>query len=92
MKTELLPLTKRVVIKRVEAEEVTEGGLFIPESAKEKPRKGVVVAIAADKESVLEVGDKVVFGKYAGVELILDKDSLVVMKEEDVIGIIKEAE
>lgn len=89
MSTKLTPLHSRVIIKRVTADDKTEGGLFIPESAKEKPRRGEVRHVSEDAK--LKVGDIVLFGKYAGVELIVDAEELLVMKEEDVIAKVDEA-
>lgn len=89
MSTKLTPLYSRVIIKRVEADDVTRGGLYIPESAKEKPRRGEVRHVSDDAK--LKIGDIVLFGKYAGVELIVDAEELLVMKEEDVIAKVEES-
>ncbi|MGD9107733.1 MAG: co-chaperone GroES [Gammaproteobacteria bacterium] len=89
------PLHDRILIKRVE-EEVTSGGIVIPDSAKEKPSKGLVIAVGNGKllESgevrPLDVkkGDKVLFGKYAGTEVKVGDEELIVMREDDILGVI----
>ena len=90
------PLYDRVVIKRMEEEKMSAGGIVIPDSATEKPEKGVVVAVGEgkplDNGSVralqVKVGDKVIFGKYTGKEFKHEGEDLVSVKEEDIIGII----
>ena len=90
------PLHDRVVVTRVSEEQVTTGGLFIPDSAKEKPARGVVVAVGEGKRAddgeriALDVksGDEVLFGKYAGTELKLDGEEHIVLKEDDVLAVI----
>jgi chaperonin GroES len=89
-KTILHPLSDRVVIKRIDVDEMTAGGLYIPEQAKEKPRRGTVLAVG--DVSALKVGDTVLFGKYAGVELEVDGEKLLVMKEEDVVAKVETVE
>jgi len=91
------PLHDRVVIKRMEEERTSPGGIVIPDSATEKPIKGEVIAVGKGK--ILEngntqpldvkVGDKVLFGKYSGKEVKVDSDELVVMKEDDIMAIIE---
>ncbi len=89
------PLHDRVLVRRVESEEKTAGGLIIPESAKEKPQEGEIVAIGegARKESgeliemAVKAGDKVLFGKWSGTEITLDGEELLIMKESDILGI-----
>ena len=91
------PLHDRVVIRRVEAEEKTLGGIIIPDTAKEKPMEGEVVAVgpgARDengKVQPLDVksGDRVLFGKWSGTEVKLDGEDLIIMKESDIMGIIE---
>lgn len=93
----LKPLYDRVVVKPVEADEVTAGGILIPDNAKEKPTKGEVLAVgegkALDNGSVrapkVKVGDKVLFGKYSGTEVKVDGEELLVMREEDVMAVIE---
>ncbi len=90
------PLFDRVVIKRMEEEKMSSGGIVIPDSATEKPIKGEVVAVGAgkalDNGSVrapqVKVGDKVLFGKYSGTEVKLDGTDLLVVKEDDIFAII----
>jgi chaperonin GroES len=90
------PLGDRVLIKRVEEEEKTKGGIIIPDTAKEKPQEGAVVAVgpgARDengKVHPLDVkkGDRILFGKWSGTEVKIDGDDLLIMKESDVLGVI----
>ena len=90
------PLHDRVLIRRVEAEEKTAGGIIIPDTAKEKPMEGEVVAVgpgASDesgKVQALDVkaGDRVLFGKWSGTEIKLDGEDLIIMKESDIMGVI----
>ena len=90
------PLHDRVLVRRVESEEKTAGGLIIPDSAKEKPAEGIVVAIGAgardeDGERIpldVKEGDKVLFGKWSGTEITLDGKEMLIMKESDIMGII----
>ncbi|WP_136636987.1 co-chaperone GroES [Pseudooceanicola onchidii] len=90
------PLHDRVVVKRTESEEKTAGGLIIPDSAKEKPAEGEVVAVGegARKDSgeliemAVKAGDKVLFGKWSGTEITLDGQELLIMKESDILGVI----
>lgn len=93
----LRPLHDRVVVKRLEEEKTSPGGIVIPETAKEKPIKGQVLAVGNGK--VLEngdvrpldvkVGDKVLFGKYAGTEVTVDDQELLVMREDDIMAVIE---
>ncbi len=90
------PLHDRVVIRRVEAEEKTSGGIIIPDTAKDKPMEGEVVAVGPGargedgKIQPLDVkaGDRVLFGKWSGTEVKLDGEDLIIMKESDIMGII----
>ncbi len=90
------PLHDRVLVRRVEAEEKTAGGIIIPDSAKEKPAEGEVVAVGGGakaedgKVTPLDVkpGDRVLFGKWSGTEVKIDGEDLLIMKESDVLGII----
>ena len=90
------PLHDRVLVRRVESDETTKGGLIIPESAKEKPSEGEVVAIGegARKDSgeliamAVKAGDKILFGKWSGTEVTVDGEELLMMKESDIMGII----
>lgn len=85
------PLADRVVIKPCPAEEVTVAGIIIPDSAKEKPLKGEVLAVGngtKDEEMVLKVGDTVLYGKYAGTEIEFDGDKILIMRQSDVLATI----
>lgn len=93
------PLQDRIIIKRVEEQEQVRGGIIIPDSAKEKPQEGEVVAVGEGKkldngERVpldVKEGDRVLFGKYAGNEIKLDGDDFLIMREDDILGIIERA-
>ncbi len=90
------PLHDRVVVRRVESDEKTAGGLIIPDTAKEKPAEGIVVAVGAgarDEEGNripmdVKEGDKILFGKWSGTEVMLEGEELLIMKESDIMGII----
>jgi chaperonin GroES len=90
------PLHDRVVVKRIEGEEKTRGGIIIPDTAKEKPQEGEVVAVgpgARDEDGKIvkldvKVGDRVLFGKWSGTEVKLDGQELLIMKESDIMGVI----
>ena len=90
------PLHDRVVVRRLESDEKTSGGLIIPDNAKEKPAEGKVVAVGAgarddDGERIamdVKKGDKILFGKWSGTEITLDGEELLIMKESDILGII----
>ncbi len=85
------PLADRVLIKPAAAEEKTVGGIIIPDSAKEKPLRGEVLAVGngtKDDEMVLKAGDQVLYGKYAGTELELDGEKYLIMKQSDVLAVI----
>ena len=93
----LRPLQDRILVKRIEEEESTKGGIIIPDSAKEKPQEGEVVAVGKGKVRddgtlrKLDVaeGDRVLFGQYAGTEVTLDGTEHVIMREDDVLGVLK---
>lgn len=85
------PLADRVLIQPAAAEDKTAGGIIIPDSAKEKPLKGSVVAVGKgtkDEEMVVKVGDQVLYGKYAGTELELDNEKYIIMRQSDILAII----
>ncbi len=90
------PLHDRVLVRRVEGDEKTKGGLIIPDSAKEKPAEGEVVSVGAgakddDGKRVsmdVKAGDKILFGKWSGTEITLDGEELLIMKESDILGVI----
>lgn len=89
--TNVKPLADRVLIKPVAAEEKTVGGIIIPDTAKEKPLRGEVIAVGKgtkDEEMVLKQGDHVLYGKYAGTELELDGEKLLIMRQSDVLAVI----
>ncbi|TVR02051.1 MAG: co-chaperone GroES [Desulfovibrionales bacterium] len=94
----LKPLNDRVLVKRLEGEEVTKGGIIIPDSAKEKPMKGEVIAVGPGKvsddgkraEMAVAAGNKVLFNKYAGTEMKIDGEEFLVMREDDILAIIEE--
>ena len=90
--TKLKPINDRLVVRRLPAEEVTAGGIIIPDTAKEKPQQGEVIAVGKGKKDysmTVKKGDKVLFGKYSGQELNLDGEEFLVMREEDVLAIIE---
>ncbi len=91
------PLHDRVVVKRIDSEERTKGGIIIPDTAKEKPQEGEIVAVgkgARDEAGKLipielKVGDRVLFGKWSGTEIKIDGEDLLIMKESDIFGVIE---
>ena len=93
----LRPLHDRVVVRRIESEEKTKGGIIIPDTAKEKPQEGEVVAVGPgarneDGELIamdVKPGDRVLFGKWSGTEVKLDGEDLLIMKESDIMGVIE---
>jgi chaperonin GroES len=95
-KTKFRPLHDRVVVKRIDADERSKGGIIIPDTAKEKPSQGQVVAVGPggrDENGKLipidiKAGDKVLFGKWSGTEVVLDGEDLLIMKESDIMGVI----
>ncbi|HWR35152.1 MAG TPA: co-chaperone GroES [Clostridia bacterium] len=99
MATKLTPLHDRIVVRRVEESETTRGGIIIPDSAKDKPQEGEVIAVGKGKSneegkiSPLEVkaGDRILFGKYAGTEIKIDGEEFLIMREEEVLGILEGA-
>jgi len=91
------PLQDRVIVKRVKEEEKTKGGLFIPDTAKEKPIEALVVAVGNGKvledgtvrKLDIKEGDRVLFGKYSGTEVKLDGDDVLILREDDILGVIE---
>jgi chaperonin GroES len=89
------PLHDRVLVRRIESDEKTAGGLIIPENAKEKPQEGEVVSVGAGAKDEngtrismdVKAGDKILFGKWSGTEIKLDSEELLIMKESDILGI-----
>ena len=94
------PLHDRVVVRRIEAEEKTSGGIIIPDTAKEKPQEGEVVAVGpgtrAEDGTIaaldVKAGDRILFGKWSGTEVRIDGEELLIMKESDILGVIEQAE
>ena len=92
------PLHDRVVVRRIEAEEKTKGGIIIPDTAKEKPQEGEIIAAgpgARDENGKInpldvKAGDRVLFGKWSGTEVRIDGQDLLIMKESDIMGIVEE--
>ncbi len=92
------PLADRVVVKRIEEEEVKKGNIIIPDTAREKPQKGEVVAVGPGRVDEkgnrvpmeVKVGDKVIFSKYAGSEVKIDDEEYLVMREDDILAVIEE--
>jgi len=97
MKMKVKPLLDRVLIKRVEPEEKVKGGIIIPDTAKEKPMEGKVIAVGSGrlddngKRVAMEVkaGDRILFGKYAGTEIKIDDEEHIILREDEILGIIQ---
>ncbi len=98
MATKIRPLQDRVIVKRVKEEEKTKGGIIIPDSAKEKPVEGEVIAVGNgkvnEKDGTLrkldvKAGDRILFGKYSGTEVKLDGEDHLILREDDILGIIE---
>ena len=91
------PLQDRVIVKRLEEEEKTKGGIIIPDTAKEKPQEGKVIAVGKGKVTEdgkvipldVKPGDKILFGKYSGTEIKIDGEEHLIMREEDILGVIE---
>jgi chaperonin GroES len=89
------PLQDRILVKRVDEEETTSGGIIIPDSAKEKPQEGLVVAVGPGKtlengnvaEVAVKAGDRILFSKYAGTDVTVDNDEHIIIREDDVLAI-----
>jgi chaperonin GroES len=97
VKTAFTPLHDRILVRRVEETETVRGGIIIPDSAKEKPQEGEVVAVGKGKSNDegkvfpldVKAGDRVLFGKYSGTEIKIDGEEFLIMREEEVLGIVK---
>ena len=95
----LTPLHDRIVVKRIEESETTRGGIIIPDTAKDKPQEGEVIAVGKGKISEegkvrpldVKEGDRILFGKYSGTEIKIDGEEYVIMREEEVLGILEAA-
>jgi chaperonin GroES len=93
----LRPLQDRIIVKRLEEETMTAGGILIPDTAKEKPQRGEIVAVGKGKLTEdgkvlpidVKVGDKVLFGKYAGTEIKIEGQDYLIMREDDILGVIE---
>jgi chaperonin GroES len=99
MATKLTPLHDRIVVRRVEEAETTRGGIIIPDTAKDKPQEGEVISVGKGKTNekgetfplAVKEGDRVLFGKYAGTEIKIDGEDFLIMREEEVLGILEGA-
>ncbi|MGH7843687.1 MAG: co-chaperone GroES [Candidatus Binatia bacterium] len=96
MATKIRPLHDRVIVKRLEEEDKSKGGIIIPDTAKEKPQEGRVVAVGSGKHEDgkvipldVKVGDKILFGKYAGTEIKIGGEEHLILREDDVLGVIE---
>jgi chaperonin GroES len=97
---QIRPLYDRIVVKRLEEKEVKVGGLFIPDSAKEKPQQGEVLAVGAGKRNDegklipldVKAGDRILFGKYSGSDITIDGLEVLIMREDEVLGILEDAQ
>jgi chaperonin GroES len=95
--TTVTPLHDRILVRRVKEGETARGGIIIPDSAKEKPHEGKVIAVGKGKSNDegkvfpldVKAGDKVIFGKYSGTEIKIDDEEFLIMREEEVLGIVK---
>jgi chaperonin GroES len=91
------PLQDRVIVKRIEEEAKTKGGIIIPDTAKEKPMEGLVISVGKGKTAEdgklikpdVKAGDRILFGKYSGTEVKIDGDELLIMREDDILGILE---
>src|SRR5512147_2943021 len=95
MSTKIRPLHDRIIVKRLQEEEKSKGGIIIPDIAKEKPQEGTVIAVGTGKRDDgkvipldLKTGDRILFGKYSGSEIKLDNEQYPMMREDDVLGVI----
>jgi len=96
MATKLTPLHDRIVVRRVEEAETSRGGIIIPDSAKDKPQEGEVIAVGRGKSNdegkvfplAVKEGDRILFGKYSGTEIKIDGEDFIIMREEEVLGIL----
>ena len=96
MATKIRPLHDRVIVKRLEEEEKTQGGLIIPDTAKEKPQGAMVIAVGPGKQDDgkvvsldVKAGDQILFGKYSGTEIKLDGEEHLILREDDILGVIE---
>lgn len=96
MAIKIRPLHDRIIVQRIEEEEKTQGGLIIPDTAKEKPQEGKVIAVGPGKQEDGQVisldvkpGDRILFGKYSGTEIKLDGEEHLILREDDVLGVVE---
>jgi len=89
MAMKIQPLHDRVLIKPMEAEESSKNGIIIPDTAKEKPQEGKIIALGTADDFVVKKGDKVIYAKYSGTEIKLDDKDHLLIREEDILGIVK---
>ena len=96
MAVQMRPLHDRVIVKRIQEEERTKGGIIIPDTAKEKPQEGRVIAVGPGKledgkviKPDVKAGDRILFGKYSGSEVVFDGEEHLIMREEDILGVIE---
>lgn len=95
-KFKIQPLADRVIVKAAEAEEKTKGGIILPDTAKEKPIEGTIIAVGSGKQTddgkviplTVKAGDKVLYGKYSGTEVRVDEEEYLIMRESDIFGIV----
>ncbi len=96
-KSKIRPLQDRIIVQRLDEQEKTAGGLFIPDSAKEKPQQGKVISVGKGKLREdgtiqpldVKAGDKILFGKYSGTEIKIEADEYLIMREDDVLGVVE---
>ena len=99
MAAKLTPLHDRIVVRRIEESETTRGGIIIPDSAKDKPQEGEVIAVGKGKSNdegkvfplAVKAGDRILFGKYSGTEIKIDGEEFLIMREEEVLGTLEGA-
>jgi chaperonin GroES len=99
MAAKLTPLHDRILVRRIEESETTRGGIIIPDSAKDKPQEGEVIAVGKGKSNdegkvfplAVKAGDHILFGKYSGTEIKIDGEEFLIMREEEVLGILEGA-
>jgi chaperonin GroES len=99
MATKFTPLHDRILVRRVEESETTRGGIIIPDSAKDKPQEGEVISVGRGKSNdegkifplVVKAGDRILFGKYSGTEIKIDGEDFIIMREEEVLGVLEGA-
>jgi chaperonin GroES len=98
MAVNIRPLNDRIIVRRIEEQEQMRGGLYIPDTAKEKPQEGEVLAVGAGKIVIetgnripidLKAGDRILFGKYSGTEVKLDGEEYLILREDDVLGVVQ---